>query len=269
MVTSGIEVERKEKGDRQTLTFAAGPVRDFYIAASDRYKRVSEQVGETTLNSFAPPEFASEARLALRYAADALRIFSRRVGPYPFTELDVAGTPTQAGGVEYPGVVVVALDIYDPENRFFEAATAHEVGHQWFYSVVGNDQVDEPWLDESLTQYATLLYYTDMYGAAGEQGFRGSLEERWQSVDSADVPIGLPVAAYDESEYSAIIYGRGALFFEALAAEMGEDAFASFLRDYYKTFAWDTVDTEEFKQLAEQNCACDLTPLFEEWVYEK
>jgi hypothetical protein len=45
-----------------------------------------------------------------------------------------------------------------------EWLAAHEVAHQWWFGVVGNDQIDEPWLDEALTQYSTMLYYEKAYG---------------------------------------------------------------------------------------------------------
>ncbi|NOX61681.1 MAG: M1 family metallopeptidase [Chloroflexi bacterium] len=267
VLASGVEIEREEGDGREIITFAAGPMRDFYLVSSQHYEKLSQKVGETVINAYAPPQKAEANKRALDMAVDAFKSFSTRFGPYPFTELDVVGTPTLAGGVEYPGIVVVALDIYDPEIPFFEMATVHEVAHQWFYSVVGNDQIDEPWLDESLTQYATLLYFGDVYGPKGADAFRDSLERRWERIDRADIPIGRPVAAYDGPSYSAIVYGRGPLFFDALAQKMGEDALDALLKDYYQTFKWDIATTESFKQLAEKHCGCDLTPLFEEWIY--
>ena len=118
-----------------------------------------------------------------------------------------------------------------PASLYLESTVAHEVGHQWFYNLVGGDQLDDPWLDESLTQFATLQYYTDEYGSGGEQGFRNSLESRWDAVERADIPIGLPVRAYSGQEYGAIVYGRGPLFFVALRNRMGTEAFDAFLKD--------------------------------------
>lgn len=267
ILTSGSEIGRESTDGRQIVTYAAGPVRDFYIVSSKRYQILTETVGETTLNIAAPPELAEENELARTYAVKSFISYTERFGAYPFTELDVAGTPTLAGGVEYPGIVVVALAIYDRSNSFFEAATTHEVAHQWFYSTVGNDQIDEPWLDEALTQYATMLYYGDAHGAEGYNGFRRSMEGRWLRAEREDIPIGMPVAAYEGSAYGAIVYGRGPLFFEALGQEIGRDVLAAFLRDYYETFKYDIATAESLKALAEQHCGCDLTPIFEEWVY--
>jgi hypothetical protein len=266
LVASGVTVDKSVEDARQIVTFAAGPMRDFYLVSSDRYQVQSKQVGDTLVNAYAPSEYAAPNALALRYATQALRIYTARFGDYPFTELDVVGTPTLAGGVEYPGIVAIALSLYDPNKRFFEAATAHEVAHQWWYSVVGNDQIDEPWLDESLTQYATLQYWKDMYGEAAYEAAHRVMKGRWDYIDDADIPLGLPVAAYDEASYSGIIYGRGPLFFETLAQTMGQNTFDAFLRDYYQTFKWGIATGPELEALAEQDCHCDLSSLFQTWV---
>jgi aminopeptidase N len=148
-----------------------------------------------------------------------------------------------------------------------ESTVAHEVAHQWFYNLVGDDQLDEPWLDESLAQFATLQYYTDEYGAQGAQGFRASLEGRWKSIDDAKIPIGLPVAKYSGQEYSAIVYGRGALFFAALKEKMGASVFDEFMNDYTAQLSWGIATPQFMQTLAEKHCGCDLNPLFKEWVY--
>ncbi len=269
LLTSGREVDRQEKGERQTTTFAAGPVRDFYLVSSDGFVEASRKVGETTIRAFAPANVKDVNETGLGFAAKAFETYSDLVGVYPFTELDVVGTPTLAGGVEYPGLVVIALSLYDPSNNYFEAVAAHEVGHQWFYSTVGDDQVDEPWLDESLTQYLTLRYYGKLYGQSGYDGFRSYLNDRWHSVKNVDKPIGLPVAAYSEEEYSAIVYGKGPLFFEALAQKMGDARFDAFLKDYYQAFKYGNSTSKSLQQLAEKHCGCNLAPLFQEWVYPK
>jgi hypothetical protein len=276
VVASGILVSREDKAGHQVLTFAAGPARDFYLAASENYTVISKIVGETTVNSYALAERAKGAELALQFAADALRSFNRWLGVYPYTELDVVSTPMQALGMEYPGVVAIALNLYDSNGEVggtrapivLESTVAHEVAHQWFYNVVGNDQIDEPWLDEAMAQYLTGLYYVDTHGEAAAQNYRSSWESRWDRVERAKIPIGLPVEAYTDTEYSAIVYGRGPLFIAALAETMGQQAFDEFLRDYYQSHKWGIGTGDAFKQLAEQHCQCDLTALFEEWVYD-
>lgn len=277
LVTSGVEVARERDDDRQVLIFADGPARDFYLAASDRYTVLSETVGETLVNSYAFAEDAEGARLALRYATDALRSYNARFGSYPYTEFDIVSTPMMALGMEYPGVVAIAEKLYDPTEEvaglpsqlILESTVAHEVAHQWFYNVVGNDQVSEPWLDEAVVQYVTGLYYVDTQGENSARSYRASWNDRWERVEYADIPIGRSTGDYEGQEYGAIVYGRGPLFIAALADELGQESFDEFLRDYYVSHKWGIGTGEKFKQLAERHCGCDLTPLFAEWVYEK
>ncbi|NWG34296.1 MAG: M1 family metallopeptidase [Chloroflexi bacterium] len=275
VIASGREIRRVEEDQTQVLTVANGPARDFYLAASPHYEEISQTFGEVTIRSYAPKEMRDGAQLALEVASRAIEVFSRRYAPYPYTEFDIVSTPTLALGIEYPGITAIASRIYGvggeyrgaPASQYMESTVAHEVGHQWFYHLVGNDQLDDPWLDESLTQFVTLQYYADVNGSDGEDGFRSWLESRWESVNKAEIPIGMPVADYQGGEYGAIVYGRGALFFDALRGEMGTVTFDAFMRKYTETFSWQIAMPETMQSLAEQTCACDLDALFAGWVY--
>jgi len=187
----------------------------------------------------------------------------------------VVSTPMQgATGIEYPGMTAINLAAYDPgatisgvpAPAILESTVAHEVGHQWFYNVVGNDQHGEPWLDEAVDQYVTALYFLDQYGPAGQKSYRDSWLGRWDRVEREPLPIGQPASSYGGKEYGAIVYGRGPLFIEALAQKMGQAAFDQFLRDYYQSHRWGIGTTTSFRQLAEKHCQCDLTALFDAWV---
>jgi hypothetical protein len=278
LVTSGLAVERSVQDANQVVTFAAGPARDFYIAGSGRFAVVSDTSGETRVNSYAFADRVEGSRAALRTAIGAIKSFSARFGAYPYTEFDVVSTPMQgAYGVEYPGMTGINYALYDPSATvggaaapvMLEGTVAHEAGHQWFYNLVGNDQANEPWLDEAVTQYVTGLYYLDTYGQQGWDGNRAGWLSRWDRVNRQPIPIGLPAGDYQAREYGAIVYGRGPLFVEALAKRMGQATFDLFLRDYCQSNKWGIASTASFKLLAEKDCQCDLTTMFEEWVYKK
>jgi hypothetical protein len=276
IATAGVEVSKEDNNGQQQVTYAAGPVRDFYLVSSDGFEKVEEQVGQVILKSYAPTGFLDGAQLALDATADSLQSFSNRFGPYPYSELEIVTTPTDALGIEYPGIFANALRIYDLAGSsgngisnagLIESVSAHETAHQWFYNLVGNDQINEPWLDEALAQYATWLYYIDRYGEQNAQGYYNSLEGRWGRTEFADIPIGLPVSSYTGLEYSAIVYGRGPIFLNELAGLMGQVTFNQFLRDFSDSYRWQIAYGEDFMELAEQHCNCDLSQLFTEQVF--
>jgi hypothetical protein len=274
LVATGNEIARSESGDRQTVRFAAGPARDFFLAASEDYTAISSTIGETTINSYAPSDLQDGAEYALHVAAAAMETFSQWLGTYPYTELDIVTTPTSALGIEYPGILVGTVNMYNlaasttdfPVAAILESTTAHEVAHQWFYNVVGNDQLDEPWLDEALATYLTYRYFLDQHGEGGGEGYFSTLEGRWDRANREAIPIGQPVAAYIGSEYGSIVYGRGAVFIRELEETLGRETFDAFLRDYVAQFSWDIATATAFRELAETHCDCDLGPLWAEWV---
>ena len=274
LVASGVSLERTVSGGWQVVTFAAGPMRDIYLTASQDYRVASRDVGDVRIHSYAQPGKEEARDRTLEIAASALQYFEQTLGAYPFTEFDLVETHTSALGIEYPGLVALAGDLYLEGDaalprEVLQAVVVHEAGHQWFYGLVGNDQVEEPWLDESLVQYLTMRYYGAKYGESGATGFRRSLEERWERAEDQGLPVGLPVEDYSLSAYSAIVYGKGALFFEALEQRMGRETMDAFLRDYVATYRFGMADSAGLQALAEAHCNCNLDGLFNEWIYPK
>jgi aminopeptidase N len=276
MAAAGVSLGAEKSRGTQTITYAAGPARDFYLVASENYEVASEKSGGTTVNSYYLKGEDEHGDMALQFSINAINKFNERFGPFPYAEFDVVATPMLALGIEYPGIVGINFNLYDPLNRDYGLATsilletvvAHEVAHQWFYNMVGNDQNNDPWLDEAISQYATGLYYDDMYGSNAARSYKNSWSDSWGRVDKAEIPIGLPAGDYTQEEYGPIVYGRGPLFIQALEEEMGIGVFDDMMKDYYNTYLWEISTPQAFQELAEEHCECDLQPLFDEWVYE-
>ena len=267
---SGSTLETRDNGDgTRTWVAVGGPMRDFYVAMSADYKVVSEQVDGTQVNSYYRSAQAEGGKLALRYAADALRLFSEEFGPYPYAELDVIATPTTAGGIEYPGAIVVAQGLYDQPGGFFEVATAHEVAHQWWYGLVGSDQLDDPWLDESLTSYSEYLYYQETAGQARADYIKERVfEEPYRNAQKAghDRGVAGPVASFSEEDYGAIVYGKGPLFFDAVRARMGDRAFFAALRAYLTAHRYGIAYPNDLVKAFDDASAQPIDDLYKFWI---
>ena len=82
---------------------------------------------------------------------DALAKFGTQFGPYPWPSFTLAITPALGGGIEYPSHVMQGPGTGG-------STTSHEVGHMWFYGLVGNNQGRDPWLDEGLASWAEARY---------------------------------------------------------------------------------------------------------------
>ncbi len=274
LAASGIRVAYQTDGNRQVIIQVAALAREFYLAGSVNYQVQTLSEDGILFSIYCRPEVGSSAEKSLEQMAEAVRIFTRIYGEYPYRELEIVATPTSAGGVEYPGIFAINQTLYVPgetlsgmrSEDLVESVVVHEVAHAWFYNMVGNDQGREPWLDEAMAQYMTWQYFQDRYGSVAGQSIVDSWWSRWHRVDLDKKPIGLPVEGYTDQDYGAIVYGRGPLFLAALSREMGGAAFTRFLKDYFTTYSWKVATSQDFQDLAENTCSCDLDPLFAEWV---
>ncbi|HEX3049713.1 MAG TPA: M1 family metallopeptidase [Aggregatilineaceae bacterium] len=273
IASSGSEVEMVENGDGSTTHHLIAPLmRDFYIAASDKYYVVmGEQDGITvSVYYYNDQEGASEAAAAgLQMTQDAVRIYNATFGPYPFSELDVVETPTTAGGIEYPGVFVVAANTWDEEQSFFEFVIAHEAAHEWWYSLVGNDQTLDPWMDEALAQYAVAVYIRDLEGADAYDAALEFYAEQYVAYISnggEDTVIGLPVSAYNGSQYYYMVYEKGPLFYVALDDLYGYEMVIRMLQVYFEEYRYEITETDDMLASFEATLGQDLDSFFEEWV---
>lgn len=246
----------------------AGPVRDFVLILGDDYQVASRIAEGVVVNSYFYSDHREGGEQGLRIAVDALTLYSRLFGPYPYGELDVVETPTRAGGIEYPTLVVISDRLYTGHPRL-EWVVAHEVAHQWWYGVVGSDQVDEPWLDEALTQYTTLLYHEFLYGAeTAAEILKDDFQATYNRLveEGNDMPAGLPVAAYPRDLYGPVVYRKGALYFHALRQRVGDEGFFAILRTYYRRHHYGIATPESFLETVKVVTGSEHRDLWERWI---
>ena len=255
--------------------YLSGPTRDYFIIMSPNFQNVEQTVDGTIVHSYYLPNHEQGDMAALRVAASSLKIYNQHFGSYPFTEFDVAEAPmSYASGVEYPGIVIIGDFLYDqPRQANFVVAVAHEVAHQWWYSVVGNDVFTEPWLDEALTSYTSSFYYE--FGPGGVSAVRGLIsywEDRYQKVVQAgkDDAVNQSLAHFenlnDPTVYSYVVYSKGALFFQALRQEIGDQAYFSALRNYYREYQFRIANGNDLLKTFEQAAGRPLGDFYRKWL---
>lgn len=273
-ITSGTRVDSVENEDGETSTahYIAPLMRDFALMAYSDYETLTNTVDGITVNVHYLPTGLDNASSVLTFASDAVEIYNSLFGPYPFAELDIVETYTTAGGIEYPGLIVIQNDMWDTNDSSLQFVTVHEVAHQWWYSLVGNDQTQSPWLDESLTQYSTALYFGRKYGATSQNATMTNFETEWQSYidEFDDQPIGEPAANYviSNGTYYYIVYQKGPVFFATLADMVGEDNLIAALADYYAALRYQVAQPIDLQNILEQSLQQDLDAFFNEWVGE-
>lgn len=272
VAATGTVVSDTLRADGQRVVWLSGDgLREFAWFASADY-RVGETIaGDTRVLSYYFPGDEAQGQAALAVSAAALGAYAETMTPYPFLEMKVVEGPLAYYGMEYPGLNLIGLDLYREQSDQFEIRLAHEIAHQWWYALVGSDQVSTPWLDEGLAEYSTAIYYQQVYGEAQANTL---VNQRWQvpyqvAVDNGfDAVVNQPAAAFGP-EYEVIVYGKAALFFHALRQQVGDANFQAILRAYADRFAWRIATPDGLLAVAEATAGQQLDELYTQWILSK
>jgi hypothetical protein len=274
IAATGKEIDAGQTDHDGKRRFISGPVRDFFLIMSPDFEVDSQVVDGTQVNSYYLPGHKDAGAQALEIASDSLGIFNERFGAYPYRELDVIDGPMlNAAGVEFPGIVMVASNLYDnPDQPTFTVATAHEVAHQWWYNVVGNDVFADPWLDEALTTYSSSLYYEFTGNGFALRSMLDNWEKRVSEAASSglDESINRPLNYFErpghERGYGVTVYTKGALFFAALRKEIGDQAFFAALQDYYQRYQYQVARPQDLLDAFERSANRQLDDFYQSWI---
>ncbi|MBN2002301.1 MAG: M1 family metallopeptidase [Anaerolineae bacterium] len=219
--------------------------RCFAFLAGPEYRFFSGNIAGVAVRVYYLPGYAEEARSILDTLEQAIPSFIEYFGPYPTTGLIVAQN-AYLGAMEYSGLVSMsnyAFEHYDGQPlASLTMLTAHELAHQWWYGAVGNDQVHEPWLDESLAKYSESLFYERYYPESV-----GDWWERHILNREIDGPLNSSIYDFDATpEYVSQVYAQGARFLAAARETMGDEDFFAFLLDYRTAYEGRIVTGDAF-----------------------
>ncbi|MDM8528559.1 M1 family metallopeptidase [Anaerolineales bacterium HSG24] len=269
VVASGVTVNLINNSNQtRTWQITGGPLRDMTVVAGP-FQALSETGAGATITSYYLPGNESGARDALAHATAALRLYSDRYGPYPYTELDIVDAPLNMYGMEYTGLVMIGEDLYRNQREFLRFLVAHEVAHQWWYAIVGNNPYQHPWLDEGLTEYSAFDYYRGVYGQPRAEAL---LTGHWyipfdQAMQGGiDGRVDRPAREFDSTSYQLLVYAKSALFFNALRIELGDETYQQIIQTYYAENRYQIVTPKHFLAIAERVSGQDLNHLAEKWL---
>lgn len=267
VIASGTTTGSQTSGGTTSFDVITGQVREFAFSIG-RFASAQATHAGITINVYYKPGDGLDgaAKQIALHAAASLLVFNDRFGAYPYAELDFHLINARRGydiGVEYPGLIYLLIDgSYTANTRF---VTAHEVAHQWWYGVVGNDIFNEPWIDEAFSQWSPLLVEEFWAGpAAAEQVYQAQIARLAQRTS---LPCGLSVYQYRTwNTYYAAVYGRGAQFLYTLRRELGDEAFFAGIRRYYADNTYGIGTTTEVREALERTSGRNLAPLFKQWT---
>ena len=245
----------KSSEELKTITFIADNVHDFAWFASKYYNIASKEVvvGSDTIDAYVysyeySPQYLDPIKTALKH-------YSKTVGRYPYPHASVVKGEIEAGGgMEYPMITVCDIMMND--------VIIHEVGHNWFYGILANNERAYPWMDESINSF---------YDNGGNESTISGAENFIYDMYYKDGHIGNEVQAIGDSSgdltwnnYGVIVYGMGAKSFGYLKEYLGEERYDSAMQYYFTKWQFRHPLPGDMKDALEESTGEDLTWFFDD-----
>lgn len=244
----GGEAQTIAQTGKKTYHILSENVRDFAVVFGEGLSCSEMQVSGVTVEYWAK----DEGEEGLRAAVDALAFFSRTFGQYPYEKYVVVRTDLDEGGMEYPALSMVSSALHPSE---VPTVTVHETAHQWWYSAVGSNQVEEAWMDEGLAEYSTALFFDahptyglgrEEYVSRAERAYRAYYSVKTQLLQGADTSMRRPLSSFSNGyEYVNLAYHKSTVLFDRVRLCVGDGKFYSALKDYYREFSGKIAAAED------------------------
>ncbi len=287
LIDSNIPSSKKWK----TLHYKQSNVHDFawfadksFIVNKGLVKLPHSKRNVTTWTLYTPAN-AAKWQYAQEYIQDGTYYYSLWNGDYPYNQVTaVDGTISAGGGMEYPNVTVIGNVGSEIQ---LEVVIVHEVGHNWFYGILGSNERDNGWMDEGLntlnemrymeTKYPNNKYLYSTIGMSEKSKAKFHLEDfshhdegdiayRFFASNGLDQPICTHSADFTSTNYGIVMYQKTGLVFTMLKSYLGEKLFDSIFHSYFDTWKFKHPQPEDLKELAESVSGKPLNWLFNDLI---
>lgn len=266
----------------KTIRYTQKDVHDFAWFADKRYAVLKGEVElphskrKVTTWSLFTPENAALWQRAPEYIHDAVHYYSLWNGDYPYQQVTaVDGTISAGGDMEYPNVTVIGNTGTAIE---LEIVIVHEVGHNWFYGILGSNERVHGWMDEGLntlnemrymyTKYPKNTYLSNMilnghfhFGNLSHYD-SGDFSYRVLAGMGEDQPIETHSADFTSANYGVVMYMKTGLVFNYLKEYLGDTLFDQCMHAYYDEWSFKHPQPEDLRATLERVSGRDLSWLF-------
>ncbi|MDO4978176.1 MAG: M1 family aminopeptidase [Eubacteriales bacterium] len=263
VISTGDEMLKEKDSDYSTWELSSSSTRDFILASFDGLQKAEGYTENGILVQAWVPEIEeipeSAGKIIVDTAVTCLESFSETFGPYAYDSMDVLvcsfGTYLPGvAGMEYPQLVLISdyvvENIWENEKDYdteqLEEVVSHEIGHNWFYGMVGSDSYNETWLDESMTAYTEQVYKEAISEFNGTEKILESNAMTY--IKEYDGFIDLPADEFGE-DYAAAAYQTGRSFLIQLRLAMGDEAFYKMMQEYVATYRMKIATTQGFVEI--------------------
>ena len=269
--------------DTKTIRYTQDRVHDFAWFADKRFivrkSNVTLPKSGRTVDTWAlfTPKNALLWTDAVDYVNESVRLYSKWAGDYPYdacTAID--GTISAGGGMEYPMITIIGNT---DSKESLDNVIAHEVGHNWFYGILGSNERDHAWMDEGVNSFIELRYMRERYpnggfsigipglkkmaaGITDKHRAQSELGYRLNARRNLDQPLSLTSNDFTSVNYGTNVYMKTALVFDQLMAYLGEEVMDKCMHAYFEEWKFKHPQPDEMRKVFERESGKDLS-----WVF--
>jgi hypothetical protein len=253
-----------DNSKRKTLRFRIDSVHDFAWFANKDFRKKSKTITlesghKVKLTALFLFKNAKAWKYALRNMEQGVKFYSRHVGEYPYDVCTaVDGALAAGGGMEYPTITVIG------QGSAIESTLVHEIGHNWFYGILGFNERDYPWMDEGINTFYQSLYEEKYYGDKSLPEIYTGKENKqlrklginylaqyfypyvFMARHNLDQPLSLSSDEYTSANYGAIVYMKSAMIFRYLRDYLGPEDFDTIMQNFYNEWKFKHPQPEDF-----------------------
>lgn len=202
---------------------------------------------------------------------------NRLFGQYPWKRYDLLVLPSSFpfGGMENPRLSFVTPTIITGDKSLI-SLVAHELAHSWSGNLVTNSSWNDVWLNEGFTNYVENRIMQQVYGQSRADMELllnvQALREKLTQLPPDDARLQPDFTGRDPDEaFHQVPYVKGQLLLNTLAQHFGQDKFDQFLRRYFASFAFQSINTAAFVKFfseeLNQNQSFSTASL-DKWLYQ-
>ncbi|MFA7273550.1 MAG: M1 family metallopeptidase [Crocinitomicaceae bacterium] len=270
----------------KTIRYVQQKVHDFGWFADKRFRVLKGEVElphskrKVTTWALFTPRNTNLWKDAPEYIKDGTYYYSLWNGDYPYNQVTaVDGTISAGGGMEYPNVTVIGNANSAEE---LEVVIVHEVGHNWFYGILGSNERDHGWMDEGLNTLNEIRYIQTKYPnntRLSDMALNGSFHMNdLDYLDQADIqfqlmtrfgedqPIETKSADFYSLNYSLVMYQKTGLVFHYLKSYLGDVLFDECMSAYFEKWKFRHPQPEDLRAVFESKTGKNLDWFFNDLI---
>lgn len=273
----------------KTLHYKQSNIHDFAWFADKRFHVLSSEItlpqSQRKVKTYVmyTNKYATYWKDAITYINNAVYYYSLWNGDYPYNYCTaVDGALSAGGGMEYPMITVIGkVD----NSKTLDRVIAHEVGHNWFYGILGSNERENPWMDEGINSFYENRYMRRKYNEESmipkskknpftyffgldyfPSEYELYLEYQYPASCGKAQPINLNAEQYTPLNYGLVVYTKTSLVLRYLEQYLGVEKFDSVMHIYFDTWKFRHPYPEDLKAIFEQETGENMNWFFNDII---